>query len=317
LNRILVASNRILTNLFKERHCRCLSTDSTCWPNSSDWQIFNASAGGRLISPQQLASVCEWIPPNVDACNIVKAQWSNASWRSDQVGAMQNPNWENGSCSIIPDTTSCTQGSVPIYAVNAILPEHVQTTIRFVSRRNLRLIIKTTGHDYLGRSTAAESLLLWLHYMKNITLINQYASCTGETVSNAVRIGAGVQWDEVYAWLAPYNLTAIGGASGSVGAVGGYLQGGGHGPLTRWKGLAADNVLEFDVVTADGQRQTVNACKNTDLFWALRGGGGGTFAIVLSVVLRTFSSPSILVTYYNFGASNEDRYAFLSVILFD
>jgi FAD/FMN-containing dehydrogenase len=253
----------------------------------------------------------------VDACNIVKAQWSNASWRSDQVGAMQNPNWENGSCSIIPDTTSCTQGSVPIYAVNAILPEHVQTTIRFVSRRNLRLIIKTTGHDYLGRSTAAESLLLWLHYMKNITLINQYASCTGETVSNAVRIGAGVQWDEVYAWLAPYNLTAIGGASGSVGAVGGYLQGGGHGPLTRWKGLAADNVLEFDVVTADGQRQTVNACKNTDLFWALRGGGGGTFAIVLSVVLRTFSSPSILVTYYNFGASNEDRYAFLSVILFD
>jgi len=104
-------------------------------------------------------------------------------------------------------------------------------------------------------------------------------------------------------------LTAIGGASGSVGAVGGYLQGGGHGPLTRWKGLAADNVLEFDVVTANGQRQTVNACQNTDLFWALGGGGGGTFAIVLSVVLRTFSSPSILVTSYNFGAPNEDRYA--------
>jgi len=74
-----------LTNLFKERRCRCLSSDSTCWPNSSDWQIFNASVDGRLISPQPSAAVCEWTPLNVDACNIVKAQWSNASWRSNQV----------------------------------------------------------------------------------------------------------------------------------------------------------------------------------------------------------------------------------------
>ncbi|CAF1613660.1 unnamed protein product, partial [Didymodactylos carnosus] len=84
---------------------------------------------------------------------------------------------------------------------------------------------------------------------------------------------------------------------------------GGHGPLTRWKGLAADQILEFDVVTADGQRQTVNACQNTDLFWALRGGGGGTFAVVLSVVLRTFPSPSIIGALYNIYAPNETRYA--------
>ncbi|CAF3835225.1 unnamed protein product, partial [Rotaria sp. Silwood1] len=67
--------------------------------------------------------------------------------------------------------------------------------------------------------------------------------------------------------------TAIGGECDTVGVAGGYLQGGGHSPLSRWKGLAADQVLEYDVVTADGQRQTVNVCNNGDLFWALNGGG--------------------------------------------
>ena len=87
-------------------------------------------------------------------------QWHNASWRSDQVGAMQNHSWENSSCSIQFRYRKCNQGSVPVVGVNATLPEHVQTTVRFASTHNLRLVIKTTGHDYFGRSTAAGSLLL-------------------------------------------------------------------------------------------------------------------------------------------------------------
>ncbi|CAF4761473.1 unnamed protein product, partial [Rotaria sp. Silwood2] len=173
---------------------------------------------------------------------------------------------------------------------------------------NLRLVIKSTGHDILGRSTAAGSLLLWLHHMKNMTLIEQYSSCGLNNVSNAIRLEAGVQWSEVYLWLSKFNLVAIGGASGTVSAVGGYLQGGGHGPLSRWKGLAVDQVLEYDVITADGQRQTVNACQNRDLFWALSGGGGGTYAIVLSAVVRTFPSPSIVIATFSVKASNETRY---------
>ena len=118
----------------------------------------------------------------------------------------------------IINSTTCNQGSVPILAVNATLPEHVQATLQFANTYNLRLVMKTTGHDYLGRSTAFGSLLLWLHYMKNMTLIDNFPLCTGENISNAIRLGAGVQWGEVYNWLAPYNLTAIGGASGTVGA---------------------------------------------------------------------------------------------------
>ncbi|CAF4901176.1 unnamed protein product, partial [Rotaria sp. Silwood2] len=112
-----------------------------------------------------------------------------------------------------------------------------------------------------------------------------------------------------YRWLNELHLTAIGGASGTVSAVGGYLQGGGHSPLSRWQGLAADQVLEYDVVIANGQRQTVSPCQNGDLFWALSGGGGGTYAIVLSAVIRTFLSPYIVAATYEVNAPNEARYA--------
>ncbi|CAF0921050.1 unnamed protein product [Didymodactylos carnosus] len=103
-------------------------------------------------------------------------RWTDSSWRSDQVGAMQYFSWENVSCSISNIKSSCTQGSIPVFAVNATWPEHIRATIQFASTNNLRLVIKATGHDLLGRSTAFGSLLLWLHYMKNMTLIPQYSS---------------------------------------------------------------------------------------------------------------------------------------------
>ncbi|CAF3723512.1 unnamed protein product [Rotaria sp. Silwood1] len=292
----------------EQRRCRCLADNPLCWPNVSAWQMFNASIGGRLLLPKPSAAVCNGKTYDAQACTIAKMQWINSTWRGDQLGAMQNHNWENSSCSISTNNTACNQGSVPVYGVRATSPEHVQETARFATANNLRLVIKSTGHDYLGRSTAAGSLLLWLHQMKTMTLIPRYSSCSGETISNAARIDAGVQWGEAYRWLNEYNLTAIGGASATVGVAGGYLQGGGHSPLSRWKGLAADQVLEYDVVTADGQRQTVNVCNNGDLFWALNGGGGGTYAIVLSVVLKTFPTPSVAVATYEITAPNTARY---------
>ncbi|CAF4172789.1 unnamed protein product, partial [Rotaria sp. Silwood2] len=292
-----------------ERRCRCLANNPSCWPNASRWQVFNESVDGRLLFPEPSAAVCNGQTYEANACAVARAQWSNSTWRSNQVGTMQNHNWENSSCSISTNSTKCNQGSVPVIAVNATLPEHVQATVRFAATNNLRLTVKSTGHDYLGRSGAVGSLLLWLHYMKNMTLIEQYSSCGRASISNAVRLGAGVQWGEAYRWLNELHLTAIGGASGTVSAVGGYLQGGGHSPLSRWQGLAADQVLEYDVVIANGQRQTVSPCQNGDLFWALSGGGGGTYAIVLSAVIRTFPSPFIVAATYEVYVSNEARHA--------
>ena len=279
-----------------------------CWPNSTAWETFNRSIDGCLVLPKPSAAVCNSYAYNLNACEQAISHWSNSTWRSDQVGAMHHPYWENSSCSLFSPSTACNQGSVPVFAVNATLPEHVQATIRFAAKHNLRLVIKTSGHAYLGRSTAAGSLLLWLHYMKSMTIIEQYTSCSNLNVSNVARVGAGVQRGELYKWLNDLNLTAIGAITGTVGVAGGYLQGGGHSPLSRWKGIAADQVLEYDIVTADGRRQTVNTCQNSDLFWALRGGGGGTYAVVLSAVLRTFQSPSIVANLLLVTAPNENRY---------
>lgn len=292
----------------EERRCRCLASDSSCWPNLSAWQSFNESVDGRLISAKPSAAVCNEPAYDVDACAVARIQWNDGIWRSNQPGALQNTNWENSSCSIMLNSTTCNQGSVPVFGVNAIFPEHVQKTVLFAVKNNLRLVIKSTGHDYLGRSTAAGSLLLWLHNMKNMTLIPRYSSCGHADIMNAARISAGVQWDEVYRWLSTLNLVAIGGAAGSVGVAGGYLQGGGHSPLSRWKGMAADQVLEYEVITADGRHQTASACQNSDLFWALNGGGGGTYAVVLSVVLKTFPSPTIAAATYDLVAPTEAYY---------
>ena len=82
------------------------------------------------------------------------------------------------------------------------------------------------------------------------------------------------------------NVVVVGGNAQSVGAAGGYMQGGGHGSLGPKYGLAVDNVLEVDVVISNGTLITANKCHNSDLFWAIRGGGGGTYGIVTRVVYK-------------------------------
>ena len=88
------------------------------------------------------------------------------------------------------------------------------------------------------------------------------------------------------------GVLVVGGNALSVGAAGGYVMGGGHSVNSPMYGLVVDNVLEFDIVIANGTLLTANACTNSDLFWALRGGGGGTFGVVTRVVHKAHEPPS-------------------------
>lgn len=72
------------------------------------------------------------------------------------------------------------------------------------------------------------------------------------------------------------------------------MQGGGHGPVSHFFGLGADQVLEYKVVLASGQLVTANACQYTDLFTALRGGGGGTYGVVLSATIKAHPTRPVL-----------------------
>ena len=82
------------------------------------------------------------------------------------------------------------------------------------------------------------------------------------------------------------GVVVVGGNAQSVSTSGGYLQGGGHGANSPKHGLAVDNLLEADIVIADGTLLTVNKCWHPDLFFAIRGGGGGTFGIVTRAVYK-------------------------------
>lgn len=107
---------------------------------------------------------------------------------------------------------------------------------------------------------------------------------------SAVRLAAGHTGGEVLAELAVRNTVTVTGANPSVGIIG-WLTGGGHGPLTTSYGMGADNLLEATVVTPKGDVLVANPCENSDLFFAIRGGGGGTYGVVLEAVLKTYPSP--------------------------
>ncbi|KAJ7913241.1 hypothetical protein B0H13DRAFT_1874059 [Mycena leptocephala] len=128
----------------------------------------------------------------------------------------------------------------------------------------------------------------------------------------AATLGAGVQWAQAYEFADTHNITLVGGSDRTVGVVGGWLQvkpcpgcgtfysnfmfsnqGGGHGVLsdTIMMGLGVDRVLQFKVVTPDGELGVANACQNQDLFFALCEGGGGTFGVALEATF--LASPPV------------------------
>ncbi|KAI9572545.1 hypothetical protein HD554DRAFT_2168239 [Boletus coccyginus] len=201
-------------------------------------------------------------------------------------------------------TGTCGQGSVPVIGVDARLVEDIQAAVTFAVHQNLKLVVKNTGHDYLGRSTARGSFVVWTHNMKNISYNHTFVpqGAPPNETYEAVTLAAGIQWQEAYTAVNNYGRLMVGGISdGSIGSSGGWLAGGGHSMLSPSYGLGVDNALEISVVLSTGQFLTVNNYQNSDLFWALRGGGGSTYGIVTSVTYRTY--PSVPAQFYTYQAN--------------
>ncbi|KXX78001.1 6-hydroxy-D-nicotine oxidase [Madurella mycetomatis] len=216
----------------------------------------------------------------------------------------------NNSCNPWLDRTApCTIGSHVVYAINATDPTHLQRGISFAKRHNIRLVIRNTGHDYLGRSTGAHSLALWTRNLRSMELLDYRSSVyTGP----AIMMGAGVLAIEAYRFADSHNVVVVGGNCPSVGMTGGYAQGGGISLLSSVYGLGADQVLEWTVITADGELVTANSTHHPDLYWALRGGGGGTFGVVVSMTVKVFPdtyTSSAAITVPDNGANIDAIYA--------
>ncbi|GIC93686.1 FAD-dependent oxidoreductase [Aspergillus udagawae] len=293
--------------------CRC-QPHQPCWPSPHEWNALNRSIDGNLVAVQPVAAPCH-NNPNSTACQKVTAQWSNSVWRAAQPGAVQWENWgawpeHNESCYIeTAPYMPCKQGRISLYSAVVQNTRHIQEAVRFAKRHNIRLAIKNSGHDFLGRSAAPNSLQILTNRMKGLQLVDDFVpkgapKHKGE--GPAVTLDAGISLQEMYAALGKRNRTVVGGSAHTVGPTGGYIQGGGHSFLSPWKGMASDNALEFSVVTAAGDLVTANAYQNSDLFWALRGGGGGTFGIVTQVTVRTFEEIPLVITSMNITTAAGD-----------
>lgn len=143
---------------------------------------------------------------------------------------------------------------------------------------NVRLSVKSSGHDFLGRSIAPGSLSIWVHYLNSLAFHEGSFTLADDTTDgyhtviegDALTVGGGTQMYDIYKLADQFGAAVVGGGARSV-SVGGYITGGGHGLLGPTYGLAADNVLQMEVVTPAGEVLVVNERQNQDLFWALRG----------------------------------------------
>jgi len=107
----------------------------------------------------------------------------------------------------------------------------------------------------------------------------------------AVEIGAGAIWLHVYEAVTGKASRFVRGGGCTTVGVAGLVQSGGFGSFFKKFGTAAGSLLEAEIVTADGQVRVANACRDPDLFWGIKGGGGGTFGIVTKLVLKTYELP--------------------------
>ncbi len=148
--------------------------------------------------------------------------------------------------------------------------------------------------------------------MKDIVLhADKFAptNCNVTVEGAAITAGSGSQMMEIYEATAKINHTVVGG-NGRTVALGGFISGAGHSLLAPRYGLAADRVLEMEVVTPKGEILTLNECQNTDLFWAMRGGGGSTFGVLTSVTSMLVPSPKVVNLDIIMAALSEDPTAF-------
>lgn len=130
-----------------------------------------------------------------------------------------------------------------------------------------------------------------MHNLKSTEVIRAYQS--DYYSGPALKVGAGVLGAEAYEAAQPAGLRVVGGSCPSVGIAGGYTQAGGHSTLSSQYGLGADQVLEWEVVTATGDCLTASPSKNADLYWALSGGGPGTYGVVISLTVRAHQDGAV------------------------
>jgi FAD/FMN-containing dehydrogenase len=153
----------------------------------------------------------------------------------------------------------------------------VAESIRFAVRSRLPVVVRGGGHSYVGASVSDRGVVLDVRGLDSVRY---------DPASRTAVIGGGARLIDIYNGLGALGVSVPSGSCGSVG-IGGIAAGGGVGMASSAYGMTCDVVIAATVVGADGRPRTVHAHREPDLFWALRGGGGGPFGVVTAWRMRT------------------------------
>ena len=253
------------------------------WPTEQEWEGLKAQVGGNLTKPTDLYSACTADTAS-SGCTDALKEISNPFFIGDQAGGTQVSGWLNA-----------WSPKPSAYAVAAHRPEDVVVAVNFARAHRLRLAVKGGGHSYQGTSNAPDSLLVWTRPMHAITLHDHFVPQGCDTAPvPAVTIEAGAMWVDAYDAVTTKGGRYVQGGGCMTVGVAGLVQSGGFGSFSKRYGTAASSLLEAQIVTADGKLRTVNGCNDPDLFWALKGGGGGSFGVITSLTLKTYDLPEFL-----------------------
>ncbi|KID64730.1 uncharacterized protein G6M90_00g112530 [Metarhizium brunneum] len=301
----------------------------------------NQTLGGRVQILEPFARPCfsiyEGRPAGRDAdeCRELQDKYASPTFRSQFAGAYMYE--ESSMCASNASSTdkclldaanprdeaayrgvSCNQGNVPAYYIEVREANDAVEAFRHAGRGGGRLVIKNSGHSFQEDSSQKGALMLWTRRLQSLVRDDKFVpeGCPAGDTHDAITAGAGVNCGEAYAFADEHNATMLCAYSPTVGVSGGWVQNGGHSVMSTTLGLGADRVVQFTVVTPDGRLRVANRCKNADLFWALRGGGGGTFGLVVDSTHRVEPRMPVAVASVAVDAGNRDHvYGFMETLV--
>ncbi len=254
------------------------------WPGTASWEKLNRDVGGHLTKVRPLLAACTDVAGSA-ACRDALEAVHNPYYVGDQPAGTQTAGW-----------VDAWMSAPSAYAVAARTTDDVVAAVDFARTHRLRLVVKGGGHSYQGTSDAADSLLIWTRAMNGIVLHDAFVAqgCAGVQVPQpAVTVGAGAIWMHTYTAVTTKGGRYVQGGGCATVGVAGLIQSGGFGSFSKRYGIAAGGLLEAEIVTADGAVRIANACTNSDLFWGIKGGGGGSLGVVTRLTLRTRELPAI------------------------